>query len=277
MTLSNGTLNLNGQTLTVGTAFTTATGTKNLTFNGGTLVCPTAAVTAFNNVSPTNFTTTAGTGTGTISMTAATAKTFVGGGSTFNCTLNQGGAGTLTITGSNTFSNITNTYSATGATSILFTAATTSIFTNWNASGAIGNILTIGSVTAASHTLSKVSGIVTATYLSISRSIASGGASWYAGATSVDGGNNSGWLFTAAPSGSIAVALRITSAGVLSIAGELDEVTQATIRLTSTFLYSSEFDEYTLQGAGGGLAKRETAAGKIQVTGSFDEYNNPYA
>ena len=268
--LNNGTLDLNGKTLTPGSTFVTGTGTKNLTFNGGTLVCSLGVPLAFNNFVPTGFTTTAGTGTGTISMTAATAKTFVGGGSTYNCTVNQGGAGALTITGSNTFSDITNTYSATGATSILFTAATTSTFTNWNASGSAGNLLTIGSVTAASHTLSKASGIVTATYLSISRSTATGGAGWYAGANSTDSGNNSGWLFTA-----LAVASRITSAGVLSIAGEFDEVTQATIRLTSSFLYSSEFDEYTLQGAGGGLAKRETAAGKIQVTGSFDEYNKP--
>jgi hypothetical protein len=198
-TLTNGTLDLNGQTLTVGTAFTTATGTKNLTFNGGTLVCPTAATTAFNNAVPTGFTTTAGTGTGTISMTAATAKTFVGGGSTFNCTINQGGAGALTITGSNTFSNITNTYKSTGATSILFTAGTTSTFTDWNASGESTRLLTIGSVTAASHTLSKASGTVSSDYLSISRSTATGGASWYAGANSTNGGNNSGWIFTAPP------------------------------------------------------------------------------
>ena len=200
-TLTNGTLNLNGQTLTVGTAFTTATGTKNLTFNGGTLVCPTAATTAFNNAVPTGFTTTAGTGTGTISMTAATAKTFVGGGSTFNCTLNQGGAGALTITGSNTFSNIANTVQP---ASVLFTAATTSTFTNFNLSGTSGNLITIGSVTAASHTLSKASGTVSSDFLSISRSTATGGASWYAGANSTDGGNNSGWIFTAppAPSGS---------------------------------------------------------------------------
>jgi hypothetical protein len=195
-TLTNGTLDLNGQTLTVGTAFTTATGTKNLTFNGGTLVCPTAATTAFNNAAPTNFTTTAGTGTGTISMTAATAKTFVGGGSTFNCTLNQGGAGALTITGSNTFSNITNTVQP---ASVLFTAGTTSTFTNFNLSGTAGNLITIGSVTAASHTLSKASGTVSSDFLSISRSTATGGAGWYAGANSTDGGNNSGWVFTAPP------------------------------------------------------------------------------
>jgi len=198
-TLTNGTLDLNGKTLTVGTAFTTATGTKNLTFNGGTLVCPDPNTTSFNNAAPTNFTTTAGTGTGTISMTAATAKTFIGGGSTFNCTLNQGGAGALTITGSNTFSNITNTYKVTGATSILFTAGTTSTFSDWNASGESTRLLTIGSVTAASHTLSKASGTVSSDFLSISRSTATGGASWYAGANSTDGGNNSGWIFTAPP------------------------------------------------------------------------------
>jgi hypothetical protein len=198
-TLTNGTLDLNGFTYTVGTAFTTTTGTKNLTFNGGTLVCPAATTTAFNNAFATGFTTTAGTGVGTISMTAATAKTFVGGGSTFNCTVNQGGLGALTITGSNTFSNITNTYKSTGATSILFTAATTSTFTNWNASGESTRLLTIGSVTAASHTLSDASGTVSADYLSISRSTATGGAAWYAGANSTDGSNNTGWIFTAVP------------------------------------------------------------------------------
>ena len=152
---------------------------------------------AFNNASPTNFTTTAGTGTGTISMTAATAKTFVGGGSTYNCTINQGGAGQLTFTGSNTFNNITNTVQP---ATILFTAGTTTTFTSaFSLSGTAGNLITIGSVTAASHTLSKASGTVSCDYLSISRSTATGGASWYAGANSTDGGNNSGWIFTAPP------------------------------------------------------------------------------
>jgi hypothetical protein len=198
-TLTNGTIDLFGKTFTVGTRFGTNTGTKNLTFNGGTLVCPDPNTTSFNNAAPTGFTTTAGTGTGTISMTAATAKTFVGGGSTFNCTINQGGAGTLTITGSNTFSNITNTVQP---ASVLFTAATTSTFTNFSLSGTAGNLITIGSVTAASHTLSKASGTVSADYLSISRSTATGGAGWYAGANSTNGGNNSGWIFTAPPGGS---------------------------------------------------------------------------
>ena len=199
ISLINGKLDLNGNSCTTTNRIITSSGTKNLTFNGGTLFVGASNATAFNNQNPIGFTTTAGTGTGTISMTGATAKTFVGGGSTFNCTLNQGGAGALTITGSNTFGNITNTYKSTGATSILFTAATTSTFTDWNASGESTRLLTIGSVTAASHTLSKASGTVSADFLSISRSTATGGAGWYAGANSTDGGNNAGWIFTAPP------------------------------------------------------------------------------
>lgn len=190
-THTNGTLDLNGQTLTVGNAYTTGAGTKNLTFNGGTLVCPDSAGTAFNNTNPTNYTTTAGTGTGKISLTSASAKTFVGGGSTFNCTLSNDGAGALTITGSNTFTTLAN---GVQPTSFLFTAGTTTTLTNWSISGTAGNLVTIGSVTAASHTLSKSSGTVDADYLSISYSTATGGATWNA-ANSVNGGNNSGWIF----------------------------------------------------------------------------------
>ena len=191
-TLTNGTIDLNGKTLTVGTRFLTAAGTKNITFNGGTLVCPAANTTSFNNAAPTNFTTTTGTGTGKISMTAATAKTFVGGGSTFNCTLSNDGAGALTVTGANTFTTIAN---GVQPTSFLFTAGTTTTLTNWNVSGTAGNLVTIGSVTAATHTLSKASGTILSEYVSVTNSIATGGATWYAAYGSTDGGGNTGWIF----------------------------------------------------------------------------------
>lgn len=192
LTHTNGTINLDGKTLTVGTAYTTATGTKNLTFTGGTLVCPNSGATAFNNAAPTNYTTTAGAGIGKISMTSGSAKTFVGGGSTFNCTLSNDGAGALTITGSNTFTALGN---GVQPTTFTFTAGTTTTLTNWYVKGTSGNLVTIGSATAASHTLSKSSGAIAGNYLSISRSTATGGAIWYAGSGSTDGGNNSGWLF----------------------------------------------------------------------------------
>jgi len=108
LTHTNGTIDLNGKNLTIGTSYTTAAGTKNLTFNLGTLVCPVAGATAFNNAAPAGFTTTEGTPdtiglSPKISMSAATAQTFVGGGSAFNCYINNDGAKTLTISGNNTF------------------------------------------------------------------------------------------------------------------------------------------------------------------------------
>ena len=195
-TLTNGTLDLFGKTFTVGTRFTTATGTKNITFNGGTLVCPDANTTSFNNASPTGFTTTAGTGTGIISMTAATAKTFSGNGSTYNCTLNQGGAGTLTITGANTFNDITETVPT--ANQITFPASTTTTVNNFTLSGTAGNLVSIRSSTPGTRfTLSKSSGAVSVSYVDIQDSNATGGATWQATTTNgnVDSGNNLGWSF----------------------------------------------------------------------------------
>lgn len=199
LTHTNGTINLNGKTLTIGGVYQTAAGTKNLTFNGGTLLL-TGSGTPFYNFQNTGYTTTAGTGIGKISLTSASAKTFTGSSSgsvTYNCTLSNDGAGALTMTSSCTFTTITNTVQP---TSFLFTAGTTTTVTNWNVSGTAGNLVTIGSVTAATHTLSKSSGTVSSNYLSISYSKATGGATWNAGANSVNGGNNTGWIFSA-PSG----------------------------------------------------------------------------
>ena len=197
-THTNGTLNLNGKTLTVGTTFTVAAGTKDITFNGGTLVCPASSTQAFNNANPTNFTTTAGTGTGKISMTGPSAKTFAGGGSTYNCTLSNDAAGALTISGSNTFTSIANGVQPTAFT---FTAATTQTVTNWTVSGTAGNLVTIISSTAGVPALlSKASGTVSSNYLSLKDSTALGGAAWYAGANSTNVSGNSGWIFSNAPS-----------------------------------------------------------------------------
>jgi hypothetical protein len=205
VTLTNGTLDLNGKTLTVSnnsSTFLTAAGTKNLTFNGGTLVLNAAGSSlAFNNAAPTNFTTTAGTGTGTINFTGGgTNRSLVGGGSTFNCVINQGGAGQLRFTGSNTFLDITNTYSATAATSLRFDSGTTQTVAAFTASGASGKVLTITSSTAGSAaTLSKTGGgTVNVDYVSLQDSTAAGtGATWNAGPNSTNVSGNTGWIFAA--------------------------------------------------------------------------------
>ena len=203
----NGTLNLNGNTLElsgIGGHFKTSTGTKNITFNGGTLSLTNIIGTGngFNNDAPTGFTTTAGTGIGTIKASGISGQglEFVGGGSIYNCTLDQAGAGELQISGSNTFNNITNSYKSTGSTSIRFQANTTTTLNDFTASGEAGRVLTITSSSGSvSFTLSKSSGTVSVNYISISRSTATGGATWYAGANSTDGGNNTGWIFSGPP------------------------------------------------------------------------------
>jgi hypothetical protein len=197
--LNNGTLDIQSYTLSTGLFSSYNAGTRTIAFGTGQISCKVddsfgvAWNTSINTIGLTV------TGTGTISLTSGSAKTFSGGGFSFSgITLNQGGAGALTITDSNTFGNITNTYKSTGATSILFTAGTTNTFTDWNASGESTRLLTIGSDIAASHTLSKSSGTVNANFLSISRSTATGGATWNA-INSTNGGNNSGWVITAPP------------------------------------------------------------------------------
>lgn len=194
VTQTNGTLDLNGKTLTTSGQYLTAAGTKNLTFNGGTLLILRGTA-GFNNAAPTGYTTTAGVGTGEINMaaTGGVAKGFTGGGSTYNCRLNNSTSGQISISGNNTFTTIIN---GTQPTTFQFTSGSTTTVTNWYVSGTAGNLVTIQSSSTTSHTLSKSTGTVTSDYLSISRSTATGGAVWYAGANSTNGGNNSGWIFS---------------------------------------------------------------------------------
>jgi len=197
-TLTSGTLDLQLYTLSTGTFTSNSVATRTIAFGTGNITCTSTGSTVWNTGTTLGLTT---TGTGTISLTSASAKTFAGGSFSYSgITLNQGGAGALTITGSNTFSNITNTVQP---ATVLFTAGTTSTFSNFSLSGTSGNLITIGSVTAASHTLSKASGTVSVSNCSISQSSATGGATWESLTTNgnVDGGNNTGWIFTAvAPS-----------------------------------------------------------------------------
>lgn len=129
--------------------------------------------------------------TSTINMTSASTQQFVGAGLTYY-NLNQGGSGALIITGSNTFNNITNSVQP---ATVTFTAGTTQTVSNFGLSGSAGNLITINSDTPGSQfTLSSSSGSISAQYLSIQDSNATGGANWFAN-NSVKGGNTTGWIF----------------------------------------------------------------------------------
>lgn len=142
-TLSRGTLDLNGKTASINTFSATFTDAKQIIFNSGTLLISGTSTSAFTSLG-TNLTTSAGSGNGTISMTAATAKTFAGGDCIYAATLNQGGAGTLTITGSNTFYNITNSVQP---TTVTFPAGINTYVYSFSLSGTAGNLVSINSST----------------------------------------------------------------------------------------------------------------------------------
>ncbi len=136
-----GTLNANiyNVTLSTGGISSNNANVRTLAVGSGTWTLGASGF-AWNAGTSTNLTV---TGTGTISLTSASAKTFGGGNISFtNITLNQGGAGTLNISNSNTFANITNTYKATGATTIAM-GTTTQRVGNFTAAGEATRLLTL--------------------------------------------------------------------------------------------------------------------------------------
>lgn len=163
---------------------TVSLGSSNVTITGSGSAWSIQSVTTIN------------AGTSTISMTSASAKTFAGFTRTYY-KLNQGGAGALTVTGANSFNDITAT---TRPSTVTLPSSTTTTVSNFTLSGTAGNLVTLNSSTAGTAaTLSKSSGTVTVSYLSIRDSTATGGATWRAPSNlgNVNVSNNTGWNFTA--------------------------------------------------------------------------------
>jgi hypothetical protein len=193
LTLTGGTFDANNKNVTVGNFTAGAGATTRVTSMGaGTWTILDAGATAWSTPAAASHTVTPSTST--ILMTAATAKTFVGGGRTFY-NLSNGGAGALSITGANTYNDLQNT--VTPATFTL-PASTTTTVSALSLQGTSGNLVTLDSSTPATRaTLSKASGTVDVSYLSIKDSAATGGASFVAvtGNGNIDAGNNTGWRF----------------------------------------------------------------------------------
>lgn len=125
---------------------------------------------------------------------SVTGKTFAGGGKTYGELRFAPGSGTgsLTLTGDNTFATLSDT--GTAAHAWKFTAGTTTHVGTWSIQGTAGNLITITSATAATHTLYADGGLNQADYLDISYSTAQPASLWQAMSNCVDSGNNQGWF-----------------------------------------------------------------------------------
>jgi hypothetical protein len=174
LTLTNGTFNANDYNVTL-TGSTSgvdmpSTNVRTIATGSGTWVI--AGTGGWSAGTSTNLTV---TGTGTISLTSASDKTFSGGGIKTYPTINQGGVGRLRFVGSNKFIGLTNT--AIGR--IEFTGGTTNEFTTtFDIDGVSGNLLQLGSSNLVQAVLIKPT-------------------AWLMGANSTNAGNNIGLSFTA--------------------------------------------------------------------------------
>lgn len=170
ITFIGGTFNANNYNVTIGGMDSNFSSVRTLALGSGTWTVAGTGASAWTFATSTNATI---TGTATISMTSASAKTFAGGNLTWP-TLNQGGAGALTLSGNNTFTDITSTQTATGPCAITFTAGSTQSVSNFTASGTAIGQLTLGSTTTSPYNLVKLGGgDVNVSYCTISYSNAS--------------------------------------------------------------------------------------------------------
>lgn len=194
LSLINGSLDTNNKNVSCG-SFSLGAGTKTLALGSGTWTVSGASWNLNSNSTGLTF---VGSSVGTINMTSASAKTFAGGARTYP-TLNQGGAGALTIQQSNTFANITNTVQP---ATITLTSGTTQTVTAFTVSGTAGNLITLNASTPGSRaTLTDDSNVNSVSYVNITDIAAAGSSEWdaYTSNGNVDGGNNTGWVFTAPP------------------------------------------------------------------------------
>lgn len=164
----------------------------------------TGAVTVWNAGTVTNLTGDLSGMVFTITGGTGSERTFIGGGLTYG-TLNYvigASAGLLIITGSNTFDVLNVTSPSSNHPLQLTAGTTTTILTTFNVNGRAGAVMVFSSTTGGVPAiLTKSSGTVNVSYLSIQDSTAQGGATWNADANSVNVSGNTGWNFAGGGNG----------------------------------------------------------------------------
>jgi hypothetical protein len=200
-TLTNGSfLNTNNISMQFANLNISGTATKAITLGSATTTV-TGSSTSWSFGTTTGLTFNSSGSTIFLSNISATTKTFAGGGLTYNDLQIKAasvGSDVQSITGSNTFNRI---YTDGGGTKSITLpgSTTTTLITDAGLENG-SNIITF-TASAGSATLSKASGLVTWESVNLTNIISTGGATFYAGATppSVDGGGNTGWIFSSAP------------------------------------------------------------------------------
>lgn len=203
LTVTSGTFNSGGFNISCNTFTSSNSNTRAVTLGSSTVtLVGTGTIVDFSTT--TGLTLSAASSTILSSATSGTTRTFAGGGLTWgNVTIGGGtSASTFIFTGANTFGTLSQT--RTVAYVIQFPVDLTTTVTSFEIEGTAGNTITLERTAAGSTgewNIAKAGGgTVDVDYLSISNSNATPATlTWYAGANSTDGGNNTGWIFTVPP------------------------------------------------------------------------------
>jgi hypothetical protein len=203
-TLTNGTFNANNRNFTLtsntGRFASNNSNTRTITMGSGTWTLE-GTGSVWDLATTTGLTFNKDTANIVLSSTTTNARTFAGGGLTYN-DLTIGGAtgiSTLTFTGNNTFNTLAST--KTVAHTIRLPAGGTTTVANWTIQGTSGNVVTLDSSTpGVQATLTKTTAFptVNTSYMAIQDSNATPGSTWYA-VSSTNNGNNTGWNITSNP------------------------------------------------------------------------------
>lgn len=203
LTVTQGTFDAANYNVTCGGFSSSNSNVRTVTMGSG-LWTLSGTATVWGTATNTNLTFNKDTANIILSSTSTLARTFSGGGLSFN-KLTIGGAtgtSTLTLVGANTFSELAATKTVAHTISINSTASGMTIDT-WSIAGTAGNVVTLNSNVAGIqrnfNLTNATSGI---DYLSVKDTAVNQANRFYVGANSTDGGNNnSNVIFTAAPSG----------------------------------------------------------------------------
>lgn len=224
LSVGNVTVNAPGGTTTLGNTLTVINNFSmvdgNIDLNGFSLNVPTfvsdtavtrgiVSSTGQGNINPStgNFFTNQGTFTTSSNVTirmpgGGTGVTLTDTSNVGNILLNSGSVLNI-ITGAGANVTIKDILTNVRPSNINMSTTGTFNLSNLSLAGNAGNAVTFQSNSAGTQfRISKPSGTITASYLNIKDSNASGGASWLANnGTNSDGGNNTGWVFVATVSG----------------------------------------------------------------------------
>jgi hypothetical protein len=201
VTLTNGTLDLNGKTLTAGSFSSSNSNTRVLTFGAGTFALASTG-TIWDMSTSTGATVNRGTGTISLTDTSTATRTFAGGGLSYPKLSIGGitGTSTLAFSGVSTFTEITSIKTVAHTIDLGGGQATVSIG-KWSVTGTIGNLVTIsGNGSFGSALIYTGTGIITGVdYLVVSNlrgfsSTQGLTGTWAIGSNSVNGGS-AGFIF----------------------------------------------------------------------------------